>query len=455
MFLIQTVLAFLFILLVLVSIHEWGHFIVARMCGVKVLRFSVGFGKPLYSLTDKHGTEFALAPIPLGGYVKMLDETAENITPEDKNKTFESRKTWQQVAILAAGPVANFVLAFFVFWWLALQEVTIPNPIIGEVQPDSPAAYAGVEAGQQIIAIDGVATPGRKEVFERLTRRLGESGTIMLTVQYPEAKGLTYDMEIVIENLLQGEEAPNPLAGIGLTFFTPQIPAQIGAVLPDSAADLAGLKAGDEIIAIDNLVVNEWQDWAQYIQQRPNQSVMLSVKRDEELLVLPIVPSMVEDEQGKQVGRIGVSATRVSWPQEMLVTRKLGVFMAMDHALKETWATSSMIVVSIKKLLLGHISVKNLSGPVGIAQVAGESARAGLTYYLGIMALISVSLGVFNLLPIPILDGGRIVFSVVEGIQGKPVSDRIKFFCMQLGLTFLAVVMVMSFYNDILRLLNA
>ncbi len=455
MFLIQTVLAFLFILLVLVSIHEWGHFIVARKCGVKVLRFSVGFGKPFWKTTDKYGTEFAIAPIPLGGYVKMLDASEENITPEDKNKTFESRNTWQQVAILAAGPAANFVLAFFVFWWLAVQEVTIPSAVIGDVQPNSPAAFAGVDAGQQIIAVDGVATPGRKEVFDRLARRLGETGSIILTVQYPESQSLTYDMEVVIDDWLQGTEAPNPLEGIGLSFYTPQIPAKIGAVSPGSAADIAGLKAGDEITAIDDVVVKRWQDWAEYVQARPNQTVVLSVLREQNNLILPIVPSIVDDEQGNKVGRVGVTATRVAWPPEMLVTRKLGFMMGMQHALNETWGTSAMIVVSIKKLLLGQISTKNLSGPIGIAQVAGESARAGLSYYLGVMALISVSLGVFNLLPIPILDGGRIVFSVIEGIQGKPVSDRIKMLGMQLGLAFLAVMMVMSFYNDILRLIKA
>lgn len=453
MFLIQTLLAFLFIIVVLVTIHEWGHFIVARKCGVKVLRFCIGFGQPIWTTKDKLGTEFAIAPIPLGGYVKMLDES-EEVDPADKNKTFESRNTWQQVAILAAGPVANFVLAFFVFWWLALQEVTIPSPVIGEVQAESPAANAGLEAGQRILAVDGVTTSSRKEVYERLVRRLGETGRIMLTVQYPTSQALTYDMEIVIEQWLRGQTAPDPMAGLGLSFYRPIIPAQVGGVTPNSPAALAGLRVGDTITAIDNLPVEQWDDWAQYVQKRPNQSVGLSVLRDGQGVQIAVVPQAVQNKQGQTIGRIGVAANRISWPEAMLETRQLNVMAGLQHALAETWTTSVMVLVSVKKLLFGEISVKNLSGPVGIAQVAGDSARAGLTYYLGVMALISISLGVFNLLPVPVLDGGRIVFSVVEGLQGKPVSDRIKMFFMQVGLVLLGMLMVTSFYNDILRLLT-
>ncbi|BCD97499.1 RIP metalloprotease RseP [Marinagarivorans cellulosilyticus] len=449
---IHTVAVFLFVLLILVSIHEWGHFIIARKCGVRVLRFSVGFGKPFWRFYDKYGTEFAVAPIPLGGYVKMLDETDENVAPADKNKTFESRKTWQQIAILAAGPIANFILAVLLFWWLAMQEATLPSPVIGEVEPNTPAAYAGLEEGQHIIAIDGVVTPGRSDVYERLTHRLGESGSIIVTVKYPDSSDLTYDMEVVIRDWMKGSEAPDPLAGIGVKFYRPHIPALIDSVLEGSAAEDAGFLAGDEVIKVDELEVDGWQSWSEYVRQRPNQPLAVSVKRNGRVKELTLTPSLVEVKGFGKVGQAGVGVKAVSWPENMLVTRKLGITAALDKAVEDTWSNSVMVLVSIKKLLLGQISIKNLSGPIGIAKVAGDSARAGLQYYLHFMAVLSVYLGVFNLLPIPILDGGRIVFCLAEGIKGSPLSERVKMAGLQLGLMFMGVLMIMAFYNDILRL---
>lgn len=450
--LLYTVVMFLVMLVVLVSIHEWGHFYIARRCGVKVQRFSVGFGKPFWRIYDKHGTEFAIAPIPLGGYVKMLDETDENIPEQDKNKTFESRKTWQQIAILFAGPAANFILAAILFWALALQPAIMPSPVIGEVEPNSPAAFAGIESGQQIVAIDGHFVVSRTDVYEQLMHRLGETGSIMLTVQYPDNDALRYDMELVIDDWMKGVEAPDPMEGLGLSFFRPTIPAVIGNVLEDSPAAAAGLQVGDEIIAIDNIDVTDWAQWSEYVRERPNQNVQLKVRREEAHLTLNITPRLVEVDGYGNIGQIGVGAAQVTWPEEMLIQRELGPIAAVNEALADTWSNSVMVLVSIKKLLLGEISVKNLSGPIGIAKVAGDSARAGLQYYVHFMAVLSVYLGVFNLLPIPILDGGRIVFCLAEGIKGGPVSDRAKMISMQLGLMFLGVLMVMAFYYDIMRL---
>ena len=448
---IHTVAVFLFVLLILVSIHEWGHFIVARKCGVKVLRFSVGFGKPFWRFYDKYGTEFAVAPIPLGGYVKMLDETDENVPPADKNKTFESRKTWQQIAILVAGPAANFILAALLFWWLAMQEVTLPSPVIGNVEPRTPAAFAGLEKGQHIIAIDGVVTPGRSDVYERLTHRLGETGSIIVTVKYPDSSDLTYDMEVVIQDWMKDSEAPDPLAGIGVKFFSPHIPAVIGHVEPESPAEAAGFQVGDKVLSVDGVEMADWYEWSKYIRLRANTQLLVSIDRGGHIQELSLIPALVKVDDG-EIGRAGISNQLVHWPDNMLVTRKLGVAAAASQAVEDTWSNSVMVLVSIKKLLLGQISIKNLSGPIGIAKVAGDSARAGLQYYLHFMAVLSVYLGVFNLLPIPILDGGRIVFCFVEGIKGSPLSERLKMAGMQLGLMFMGVLMIMAFYNDILRL---
>lgn len=449
--LLHTVVMFLVVLLVLVSIHEWGHFYIARRCGVKVQRFSVGFGKPFWRIYDKHGTEFAIAPIPLGGYVKMLDETDANIPEQDKNKTFESRKTWQQIAILFAGPAANYILAAILFWVLALQPATMPSPVIGSVEPSSPAAFAGVERGQQIVAVDGHAVVSHADVYEQLMHRLGETGSIMLTVQYPDNGALRYDMELVVDDWMKGVEAPNPMKGLGLTFFRPTIPAVVGEVTKGSPAMKGGLETGDEIVAVDDIEVKDWEQWSQYVRERPNQVVQFKVRRGEAFLTLDITPELIED-GGQTFGRVGVLNAPVSWPEEMLIQRELGPIAAVYQALADTWSNSVMVFISIKKLLLGEISVKNLSGPIGIAKVAGDSARAGLQYYIHFMAVLSVYLGVFNLLPIPILDGGRIVFCLAEGIKGRPVSDRTKMVSMQLGLMFLGVLMVMAFYYDIMRL---
>ncbi len=451
--LIQTIAVFLFVLLILVSIHEWGHFIVARFCGVKVLRFSVGFGKPIFSIYDKHGTEFAIAPIPLGGYVKMLDETAENLSSEDKNKTFESRNAWQQVAILAAGPIANFILAVILFWWLALQEVVMPSPVIGEIEINSPAAHAGLEKGQQIIAVDGYPTPGRMDVYERLNYRLGETGSIHLTVRYPDSIDLIYDMELVVTDWLKGAEAPDPLAGLGLSFYRPALLMSIGGVQSDSPAEKAGLQAGDIIRSADGIEYSDWQSWTHYIQQHANKTVQLAVERNGVAHELSLIPAAHKDDNGLLVGRIGVFGTQAEWPSDMLIKRQLTLVPALQEALDQTWSNTKMVLISIKKLFVGEISIKNLSGPIGIAKVAGDSARAGLAYYLGFMAILSVYLGVFNLLPIPILDGGRIVFCVAEGLRGKPLSEKMKLFGMQLGLMMMAFMMVMAIYNDILRII--
>jgi regulator of sigma E protease len=448
---IHTVVVFLFVLLILVSVHEWGHFIVARKCGVKVQRFSIGFGKPFWRITDKHGTEFAIAPIPLGGYVKMLDASDENIPPEDLNKTFESRKTWQQIAVLVAGPAANFVLAIAVFWFLGSREVTLPSPVVGAVKADSPAADAGLEAGQQIIAIDGVATPGRGDVYQRLSHRLGETGSIMVTVKYPDSSDLTYNMEVVVNDWLRGAEAPDPLEGLGLSFFQPHIPAVIDTIIPQSAADQAGFQVGDEVVRMDGLPVPDWQSWSSYVRQRPNKIVNVEVLRAGNLQRLSLIPQLVDVEGVGSVGQAGVSVKSVVWPEGMLVIRKLGASAALGQAFEDTWSNSVMVLVSVKKLILGEISMKNLSGPIGIAKVAGDSARAGLLYYLNFMAVLSVYLGVFNLLPIPILDGGRIVYSLVEGIRGQALSERVRLVGMQLGLMFMGVLMIMAFYNDIVR----
>lgn len=450
--LLQTVFVFLFVLLILVSIHEWGHFIVARKCGVKVQRFSVGFGKPFWRTYDKHGTEFALAPIPLGGYVKMLDVTDDDIAPEDMSRTFDSRTTWQKVAILAAGPIANFILAALVFWWLAMQTTVLPSPVIGNIEPNSPAAFAGLEAGQQILAVDGVPTPSRKDIFDRLTHRLGETGSILLTVKYPDDNQLTYDMELTVEEWLRGVEAPNPLEGLGIDFFRPKVLMTLGGVVDGSPAAAAGMRAGDHIVITDGQTYPDWDAWTTYVKNHPGKPLSITVERDNESLELVVTPRSERDDSGILVGRVGVYPIQEPWPKEMLITRKLSVIPALYRAFEDTWSTSVMVLVSVQKLVLGEISTKNLSGPIGIAKVAGDSARAGLQYYLHFMAVLSVYLGVFNLLPIPILDGGRIVFCLAEAIKGQPLSERVKLMSLQLGLALMAVVMVLAFYNDILRL---
>ena len=446
-----TILWFLVALGVLVTFHEFGHFYVARRCGVKVLRFSVGFGKALYTWKDKLGTEYTIAAIPLGGFVKMLDEREGNVPEELQDQAFNRKTVWQRMAIVAAGPVANFILAILLFWIMLVPGTTDVAPIIGEVKSESVAARAGLEPGQEIVAVDGEPVNTWQDLNRQLLRRLGETGTMTFVVKYPDSN-LEYESQAQLSDWLKGEEEPNPVAGLGISLWRPFFDARIEEVMADSPAEKSGLMAGDLVVAADGEPLDGWVALVKYVQARPGANIQIEYERGGQLSVASIRALSVEAKDGSKVGQIGVKPVRPQWPKEMMRTQEYSLSGAFVKAVDKTWETSGFVLLSLKKLILGEISTKNLSGPITIAKVAGASAKAGMSYYVGFLALLSISLGVFNLLPIPVLDGGHLFYYLIEVIKGSPVSEKVQVAGYQVGLVMVMGLMVLALYNDVMRL---
>ncbi|HSC67910.1 MAG TPA: sigma E protease regulator RseP [Cellvibrio sp.] len=448
--LIQTVLSFLVALLILVSIHEFGHFYVARLCGVKVLRFSIGFGKILWSRRDNQGTEFVLALLPLGGYVKMLDEREGSVTPEERHLAFNNKNVWQRIAIVAAGPLANFLLAIVLFWCLLLQGQRDLIPIIDSIAPSSVAAQAGLESGQEIIAVDGELTPTWQALNKALLNRLGETGNIRFKVAYSDSN-FQYESDGQLNEWLRDATDPDPVAGLGITLRLPQIPPIVGEVIPAGPAEKAGIKPGDRIIKVDDLEVDDWQTWVEYVRKNPGVALQVSLERSGQTLSITLIPDIIQ-ERGQQLGRVGLGVQPFNTPEDQIRSYNYSIVGAFMAGVNKTWETSGFVLLSVKKLILGEISTKNLSGPITIAKVAGSSAESGLKSFIGFVALLSVFLAVFNLLPIPVLDGGHLFYYFIEVIKGKPVSDKVQMLGYQVGLFLVISLSVLALYNDITRL---
>ena len=448
---IQTVIWALVALGVLVAFHELGHFLVARWCGVKVLRFSVGFGRRLLSRYDRHGTEFTVSMIPLGGYVKMLDEREAPVPREQLDQAFNRKSVWARMAIAAAGPAANFLLAIVLFWAVFMGGAAGPVPVVDDVKPGSIAARAGLEAGQEIVAVDGEPTPTWQALNWRLANRLGDTGTLEFTVRYPDSE-LEYHSAADIDRWLAGREVPDPLAEIGLELWTPSITMTLAQVTPGSAADSAGLRAGDEILSTDGERFDDWNRWTEYVRARAGQKLEIALNRDGERLLLAVTPEEVALESGERIGRIGVLPVAEEWPEERVRRFHYGLVGALGKGLQETWDKTQFTLSSLKKLIFGQLSTKNLSGPITIAKVAGTSADAGWQSFLSLLALLSISLGVINLLPIPVLDGGHLLYYGIEAIKGSPVSERVQVIGLQVGMVMVLGIMGLALYNDILRL---
>ena len=447
--LLQTVFGFLLALFILVSVHEFGHFYVARLCGVKVLRFCIGMGKPFCSFKDKHGTDFGIAPFPLGGYVKMLDEREVDVAPEERHLTYNSKSVWQRIAILAAGPVANFLLAIVIFWGVFFSNGTTGiAPNIGVVHSGSVADQAGLKAGQEILQVDGVDTATRQAVMEQLFLRLGESGVVTLTVA-EMGRDEQQQLNLNLNNWLDGVKDPDPMEGLGVEFYRPEI--VFGEVSADSPAEKAGLQADDQLVSVDGKKFTDLESWINYVQAHGGGELAFIVLREKNEKALTVNPKITEVD-GKQVGQIGVRVGYAPLPAELLRKREFNMLQAFSQGVVKTLSTTEFVLISMQKLIVGEISTKNLSGPIGIAKVAGDHARAGVVYFIEFLAVLSIYLGVLNLLPIPILDGGHILYCLIEAVKGSPVSERIQMMGFSAGLALLAGVMVVAFYNDLLRL---
>lgn len=451
--LLYTVLITLVTLGILVAVHEFGHFWVARRCGVKVLRFSIGFGKALWRRTARDGTEYVIAAVPLGGYVKMLDEREGPVAPQELAFSFNRKPVSARMAIVAAGPAANFVLAIVAFYVLYMIGVPGLAPVIGDIAPGSVAEAAGLERGQEIIAVDGEPTPTRQAVAMQLLKRLGESGEIRFSVRYPQTQaGLTYESSARIEDWLMGEDEPDLLGGLGMSYLIPEVPARVAEVVAGSPAEHAGMRAGDLIVAVDGEAVASWEAWVGMVRANPGTGLAVEVEREQARVMLRVTPASVQQKDGSRTGQVGVSVAEPQWPPGMLRVDRYGPLAAWRPALAQTWSLAVFTVDSVKKMFEGLISPKNLSGPITIAKVATDSARSGLESYISFLALLSISLGVLNLFPIPVLDGGHLVYYFIEMIKGSPVSERAQMLGYQVGLVILVGVMLLAFYNDINRL---
>ncbi|HLA31094.1 MAG TPA: sigma E protease regulator RseP [Pseudomonas sp.] len=435
---------------VLVTFHEFGHFWVARRCGVKVLRFSVGFGTPLLRWHDRQGTEFVIAAIPLGGYVKMLDEREGDVPPEQLEQSFNRKSVQQRIAVVAAGPLANFILALLFFWVIAMLGGQQVRPVIGAVEPDSLAAEAGLQAGQEIVAVNDKPTSGWAAVNLQLVRRLGESGTLTVEVREP---GSTLDSQrqIVLNDWLKGVAEPDPIGSLGIRPWRPTLAPVLAQLDPKGPAAAAGLQVGDHLRALDGQALDDWQQLVDRLRGMPNRAVVLLVEREGRRLDVPVTLAARGEEEAR-IGYLGAGVQGVEWPPEMLREVRFGPLEAVGEGFRRTWTMSLLTLDSLKKMLFGELSVKNLSGPITIAKVAGASAESGLGDFLNFLAYLSISLGVLNLLPIPVLDGGHLLFYLIEWARGRPLSERVQGWGVQIGISLVVGVMLLALVNDLGRL---
>lgn len=447
---LYTIVVMLVTLGILVAIHEYGHFWVARRCGVKVLRFSIGFGRALARWHDRRGTEYVIAAIPLGGYVKMLDEREGEVPVEERHLAFNSKPVLSRIAIVSAGPVANFLLAIVVYWGLFMAGESGYAPVVGEVEEASIADMAGLEPGQEIVAVDGRETPTRQALSFRLLDRLGDSGPISFTVKYPDSDML-YESQAMLDSWLAGADEPDLYRALGLRLFRPEVPPEVSEIVEGGPAAQAGLQPGDLIVSADGNAMPRWEDWVDYVRQRPGESITVRYERGNAEATASLVPERIIDD-GAAIGRVGMAVALPEMPASMQRTFERGPVESFVAGVDRTGEMIGFTLNSIKKMLQGLISPKNLSGPITIAKVASASAASGLESYLGFLALLSVSLGVLNLLPIPVLDGGHLLYYTVELIAGRPVPERIQMVGYQVGLFLVLSLMVFALYNDFSRL---
>lgn len=451
---LQSILAFIVALGVLVTFHEFGHYWVARRCDVKILRFSVGFGRSLYKRNfGPDNTEFVIAALPLGGYVKMLDEREGEVKEEELPRSFNYKPLWQRFSIVAAGPVFNFIFAVFAYWIIFVIGVNGLKPIIGEVQGGSISDSAGLKKGQEIVSIENNKTLTWSAVIDMLVNHTVNQDNITLNVTEHDGRVDVIDMDlsqISIDDMAEGKL----LDALGMSVIKLQLPAIIGDVLPNGAAEKSGLLQYDEVISVNGKAITSWSEWVEHIRDNPEKTINVEILRAEKLLNIALTPEAAKS-NGVEIGRIGAAAFAPEGLfDDYFVVESYPLSQALMKAIKKTWEMSVLTLRVLGRMVIGEASVKNLSGPISIAQYAGQSAGIGLLTFLSFMAIVSISLGVLNLLPIPLLDGGHLMYYLVEMVIGKPVTESSQIIGQQVGMALLLGLMSIAFYNDIIRLLG-
>jgi regulator of sigma E protease len=452
---IFSVLAFLLAIGILVAVHEWGHYIAARFAGVKVLRFSIGFGRPIWmKKSGPDQTEYCLSSIPLGGYVKLLDEREGEVPEQDLHRAFNKQPVRHRVGILVAGPVMNFIFAIFAYWLMFVLGVPGLKPIVGEVEPQSVASNAGIEYKDRIIGVgEHVVATWEGAVLAIIDTMLDNKRIRMeLIADTGREKTVYLDVEGRIRELTE----PGKLfGGLGFTPWSPAIDPVMGDISPGGAAEAADLRTGDRVIAADGVAFTDWVEWVQFVQAHPNETVELTIEREGNAEQLPLSIGQFQQEDGSIIGRIGAGAQiPEGFYEQYSGDQRYGPWDAVSVATERTWSMSVLTVRMVGRMITGEVSVKNISGPINIAQYAGYSASVGLASFLNFLAVVSLSLGILNLLPIPILDGGQVVYQVCEFIKGRPLSNRAQLIGQQLGIVFLVLVMSFAFYNDLTRVFS-
>lgn len=442
---IWSLAAFIVALGVLITVHEFGHFWVARRCGIKVERFSVGFGKAIWRRRDRLGTEYVIALIPLGGYVKMLDERVESVPPELRHQSFNNKTVLQRAAVIAAGPVANFLFAIFAYWLVFIHGVPGVRPVTGEIVSGSVAAQAQISPGMELKAVDGIETPDWDAVRMALVGKIGDAEVTLSLAPFGSSQRV--EKQVDLRNWHFEPDKQDPVIALGIEPRGPEIETVLAQVQANSPASAAGLQAGDRIVKVDGQPLADWRQFVNLVRERPNQAIALDVERQGSVINVSLTPAAKGSE-----GFAGVVPRVLPLPEEYKTVRQYGPFAAIGEAGEKTWQLMKLTVGMLGKLITGDVKLNNLSGPISIAQGAGMSAEYGMIYYLMFLALISVNLGIINLFPLPVLDGGHLLFLAIEKIKGKPVSERVQDFSYRIGSILLVLLMGLALFNDFSRL---
>ncbi|AGH81980.1 putative membrane-associated zinc metalloprotease [Psychromonas sp. CNPT3] len=445
--------AFMVALSILVAIHEFGHFWVARRCGVKVHCFSIGFGKTLFKHTDKLGTEFIFALIPLGGYVKMLDSRIETVSAQELQYAFDKKTVWQRIAIVAAGPIANFLLAIIAFFFMFMIGINTAKPIISTVAPDTPMSVLETQAPFQIVSVNDKLTAEWDSLHVALLGEIGqESIKIGLrSLNDGALADVSEPLQYFTVSLTHWKYSPKKesiVTSLGLQPYRPSVHLKIASIMPDSAAFKAGLKEQDKLLSVNNEPLETWSDFVKIIQNNAGTALQLQILRGALTQTINLVPASRENASGETQGYVGIMPVIEAYPEEFRVSLKYSAPQAFIKGVQKTAQLTSLTFSTLTKLVSGDISIKSLSGPVGIAKGAGMSATYGIQYFLGFLALISVNLGLMNLIPLPVLDGGHLLYYAVEIITGKPVPEKIQEIGFRIGGAILMLLMSIAILND-------